>query len=90
MNEIEDFFNSIGLKVAKQWRGEFSVYCPWHPDSNASLYVNPVKGLYHCFAGCVKGSKGLGPLLKKNKTPSFDIDQFIFTIFHLLFSNTLV
>ena len=65
MNEIEDFFNSIGLKVAKQWRGEFSVYCPWHPDSNASLYVNPVKGLYHCFAGCVKGSKGLGPLLKK-------------------------
>ena len=64
-NDIETFFNKVGLKVGRVNRGEYSVYCPWHDDDNASLFVNPAKGLYHCFGGCVKGSNGVGNLLKK-------------------------
>jgi len=82
MNEIEEFFNSIGLHVSKQWRGEFNCFCPWHEDDNASLNVNPVRGVWNCFAGCTKGSGGLGPLLKKLGN-GYDI-QFITLFPHLL------
>jgi len=64
-SELENFFNKSGLKVARYSRGEFSIYCPFHDDSTASLFVNPVKGLFNCFAGCVKGSNGIASLLKK-------------------------
>jgi len=64
-NDIEAFFNRVGLHVSRYNRGEFSIYCPWHDDDNASLFVNPAKGLYNCFGGCVKGSNGIGSLLKK-------------------------
>ena len=43
-SELENFFNKAGLKVARYSRGEFSIYCPFHDDSTASLFVNPVKG----------------------------------------------
>ena len=62
--EMEEFFNRAGLRVGRYSKGEFSIYCPFHDDTNASLYVNPVKGKFHCFAGCVKGSKGITALLK--------------------------
>lgn len=65
MNEIEEFFNSIGLHVAKVWKDEFNCYCPFHEDDNASLNISPARGVYNCFAGCVRGSGGIGPLLKK-------------------------
>ncbi len=67
-SELENFFNKSGLKVARYSRGEFSIYCPFHDDSTASLFVNPVKGLFNCFAGCIKGSNGIAPLLKKVET----------------------
>jgi len=67
-SELENFFNKSGLKVARYSRGEFSIYCPFHDDSTASLFVNPVRGLFHCFAGCVKGSNGIASLLKKVET----------------------
>ena len=63
--DLEVFFNKVGLKVARYSRGEFSIYCPFHEDSTASLFVNPSKGLFNCFAGCVKGSNGIAPLLKE-------------------------
>ena len=35
-NDIETFFNKVGLKVGRVNRGEYSVYCPWHDDDNAT------------------------------------------------------
>tara|TARA_Y100000310_G_C20703221_1_gene832066 strand:- start:11389 stop:12288 length:900 start_codon:yes stop_codon:yes gene_type:complete len=75
-NDIESFFNRVGLKVGRVSKDEYSVYCPWHADDNASLFVNPSKGVYHCFAGCVKGSNGIGSLLKKMGS-STDVQFFM-------------
>jgi len=64
-NDIETFLNKVGLKVGRVSKGEYSCYCPWHDDNNASLFINPSKGVYHCFGGCVKGANGITSLLKK-------------------------
>ena len=64
-SDIETFLNRVGLKVGRVSKGEYSCYCPWHEDNNASLFINPSKGVYHCFGGCVKGSGGLIGLFDK-------------------------
>jgi DNA primase len=63
---IREFISQIAqLRVAKSHGDEILVYCPWHDDQNASLAINPVKGMFHCFSGCVKGSGGLLSLFEK-------------------------
>lgn len=58
--EIREFLTQIAqLRVARSSGEEIAAYCPWHDDQNASLAINHVKGMYHCFGGCVKGSGGL-------------------------------
>ena len=63
---IREFIAQIAqLRVAKAHGDEILVYCPWHDDQNASLSINSVKGMYHCFSGCVKGSGGILSLFEK-------------------------
>jgi len=46
--------------------GELVCWCPFHSDSNPSLYVNPSKGVAHCFAGCYSGDiVGLVAMLRE-------------------------
>ena len=55
---IRDFFEEIGLVVrsVSESRGEYNIYCPFHEEKEASLFVNPTKNVYHCFGAC--GSSG--------------------------------
>ena len=64
--EIREFLTQIAqLRVARSSGDEIAAYCPWHDDQNASLAINHLKGMYHCFGGCVKGSGGLVGLFDK-------------------------
>ena len=64
--EIREFITNIaGIRVARQSGEEIAAYCPWHDDQNASLAINPTKGMWHCFGGCTKGSGGLQGFFRK-------------------------
>ena len=64
--EIREFITNIaGIRVARQSGEEIAAYCPWHHDQNASLAINPTKGMWHCFGGCTKGSGGLQGFFRK-------------------------
>jgi len=64
--EIREFLTNIaGIRVARQSGEEIACYCPWHDDQNASLAINPTKGMWHCFGGCTKGSGGLEGFFRK-------------------------
>jgi len=64
--EIREFLTNIaGIRVARQSGEEIACYCPWHDDRNASLAINPTKGMWHCFGGCTKGSGGLQGFFRK-------------------------
>ena len=64
--EIREFLTQVAqLRISKSTGDEISAYCPWHDDQNASLAINHVKGVLHCFGGCVKGSGGLIGLFDK-------------------------
>ena len=63
---LREFLSQIAqLRISKSTGDEVLAYCPWHDDQNASLAINHVKGMYHCFSGCVKGSGGLFSLFEK-------------------------
>ena len=53
---VQKVLEDLGLHIVKYKRNEFYIRCPWHDDNEASLFVNPEKGLHHCFAGCTKGT----------------------------------
>ena len=57
-NNIKEFFENLGLRVrhVSQGRGEINVYCPFHAEQEASMFINPSKGVFHCFGSC--GGKG--------------------------------
>lgn len=69
---ITQFLEENGLVISKQYGDEIIAYCPWHDDSNASLNINPIKGVYNCFNGCIKGRGGLKGLLEALQ-PNSDI-----------------
>jgi len=55
----------VGLTVSRVLRsGEYIAFCPLHEDNSASLYINPMKGMFHCFSGCLRGSGGLQRLFE--------------------------
>ena len=62
--ELREFFDSIGLRVWRVTGDEYTIFCPLHDDNDASLFVNPRKGKFICFGGCVSGSGGLRRLFE--------------------------
>ncbi len=54
-----DIVELIGRYVSLQKKGkEFVGLCPFHDDSNPSMYVSPAKQIYKCFA-CGSGGNAL-------------------------------
>ena len=43
-----------GVTTVRKVRGSFMALCPFHTEKTASLSIDPVRGLYHCF-GCGVG-----------------------------------
>ena len=47
---LSGYLRDIGINVIKDM-----AKCPFHEDSNASMSIDDVKGLWNCFAGCGGG-----------------------------------
>lgn len=56
--QVKEVLVELGLKVVQDWRGQYGVYCPFHPNSSSpALTVSKTSGLWYCFnPSC--GSKG--------------------------------
>jgi DNA primase len=54
---VERLVESAGIELKKKGQ-ELNGLCPFHPDKNPSLFVNPGKNEWHCFACDIGG----GPL----------------------------
>ena len=86
MPDFKDFLESeLGLHVVKVTpHGEYWSFCPLHDDNDASLTINPVKGMFHCFSGCLKGSGGLEGLFRKLK-PNKDLNSRFLSMFPVMY-----
>jgi len=52
---LVEYVKSCGVALAPACGGrEYAGRCPFHEDESASFFVNPAKGLFHCF-GCGAG-----------------------------------
>jgi len=61
--DLDFIINKLGAKKSGK---EYRALCPFHPDRNPSLFINPEKGVFHCFGCGAKGTlKDLEVLLKK-------------------------
>ena len=57
--EMVDLADLIGEQLPLKRAGrEYKAICPFHDDSHPSMYVNPQKGIYKCFA-CGAGGNAL-------------------------------
>ncbi len=54
---VLDVARSLGLEPRKAGK-EYVLRCPFHGDRTPSLYLNPEKGLWHCFS-CGRGGDGI-------------------------------
>ena len=88
MPEIKDFLETeLGLNIVRVMpNGEHLALCPLHDDNDASLFINPMKGAYHCFSGCVKGSGGLEGLFRKLR-PNKDLNARFLSMFPVVYSR---
>ena len=86
MPDFKDFLeNELGVHVVKVTpNGEHWAFCPIHDDNDASLTINPVKGMYHCFGGCLKGSGGLEGLFRKLR-PNKDLNSRFLSMFPVIY-----
>jgi DNA primase catalytic core len=66
--DLVALFESFGVSLTKKGSSYMGL-CPFHKDTNPSLSVDPVKGLYHCF-GCGESGDAI-ELVKKLKSVSF-------------------
>ena len=66
--DLVALFESFGVSLTKKGASYMGL-CPFHKDTNPSLSVDPVKGLYHCF-GCGESGDAI-ELVKKLKSVSF-------------------
>ncbi len=59
LNSQADLVSIIGKHTTLKKAGnEFKGCCPFHGEKSPSFYVNPAKGMYHCF-GCGVGGNAL-------------------------------
>jgi DNA primase len=57
----------IGEQLMLKHKGrEFAGLCPFHEDRNPSMYVSPVKQIFHCFV-CGAGGDVFGWMMKYHK-----------------------
>ncbi len=63
--DLLQLFESYGCLPKKQGK-EFVVKCPFHPDDTPSLFVNPVKKVWHCF-GCRASGDALSLVMQIEK-----------------------
>ena len=52
--DLAAVMRSHGMELVPRGRN-LTALCPWHEDKEASLVVNPEKGLYNCFGCSAKG-----------------------------------
>ena len=77
--------DELGLTIAKVTKsGEYIAYCPLHDDNDASLFVNPHKGKFHCFSGCLRGSGGL-KILFDALQPKTDLHSRFMAMFPVVY-----
>ncbi|MBI3928939.1 MAG: hypothetical protein HY319_25580 [Armatimonadetes bacterium] len=63
--DLVEVMRSSGLELKKKGQNWFA-RCPWHPDQEASLSVNPKAQLYNCFS-CQEGGDVLTFLQKREE-----------------------
>lgn len=75
--EATDIVRLIGEQVALRKQGrEFKCLCPFHDDHNPSMYVVPLKQMYHCFV-CGAGGNALTFAVDYFKMPFREALQFL-------------
>ena len=76
--------DEVGLTISRVLKsGEYIAFCPLHDDNDASLYINPTKGMYHCFSGCLRGSGGLQKLFETLR-PRVDLNSRFMAMFPVI------
>jgi len=85
-NDIQSFLeDEVGLTVARVLKnGEVVAFCPLHNDTNASLFINVEKGMFHCFSGCLRGSGGLQGLFEALR-PKTDLNSRFMAMFPVVY-----
>lgn len=48
--QVKEVLHELGLQVVQDWRGQYGVYCPFHPNSSSpAMTVSKTSGLWFCF-----------------------------------------
>lgn len=56
--QVKQVLDELGLRVVQNNRGQYGVYCPFHPNSSSpAMTVSKTSGLWYCFNPAC-GSKG--------------------------------
>jgi len=62
--KVEEWSTHFHLKKKHAGSGEWRILCPFHEDTDQSLFINRETGKWYCF-GCAHGSKHFMNLVKK-------------------------
>jgi len=80
------------LNYDKEWErlhsAEIKMNCPYHNDEHASLFINPAKGVFHCFGCPAKGT--LTKLLDDSRTMGFSLPEKIWAEIKLRLSVPII
>ncbi|EAI9679543.1 DNA primase [Campylobacter coli] len=74
------------IEVKKQG-SSFVCICPFHADKNPSMYINPTKGFYHCFA-CKAGGDAFKFVMDYEKLSFTDAVEKIANLCNFTLSYT--
>ncbi|WP_265607026.1 DNA primase [Campylobacter jejuni] len=74
------------IEVKKQG-SSFVCICPFHADKNPSMYINPIKGFYHCFA-CKAGGDAFKFVMDYEKLSFTDAVEKVASLSNFTLSYT--
>ncbi|ECZ4077696.1 DNA primase [Campylobacter jejuni] len=74
------------IEVKKQG-SSFVCICPFHADKNPSMYINPIKGFYHCFA-CKAGGDAFKFVMDYEKLSFADAVEKVASLSNFTLSYT--